>query len=221
MILKNVCKKYIKSGKEITIFNNMNIEFEPGKFYAIIGKSGSGKSTLINILGLLDEFQDGEYLINNKKIKNLTDEELSKIRMHEIGLVFQDYYLNPRLTAYENVLIALTINHSIKKEDRMNIIKNYFERLDILDRMNHYPEELSGGEQQRVCIIRALVNNPTYILADEPTGSLDSENAKNIINILKELCTIGKCVIMVTHDMSLANKADYIYKIEENKLVKQ
>ena len=217
--LRKINKNYYKNGKQLKIFDNLYASFEPGKFYAIIGKSGAGKSTLINIIGLLDTFQNGEYLIDNKIIENYDDVNLSRIRMNKIGIIFQDYYLNPRLTAYENVLIATLINDRIKTNDRKKIITSYFKKLGIEDRMNHYPEELSGGEQQRVCIARALVNNPTYILADEPTGSLDPENVDIIINILKDLRDEGKCIIMVTHDMTLIDNADCVYNIVEGNLV--
>lgn len=214
MNLKNIYKNY----GDITIFNNLSVNFEKGKFYTIIGPSGCGKSTLINILGLLDTFQTGNYKIGNKDISKLNDKDLAKIRMENIGLIFQDYYLNPRLTAYENILIATLINPKIKKEDRQNVVDNYLKKLGLYERKNHFPKELSGGEAQRVCIARALVNEPDYILADEPTGSLDNENSKIIMDILKSLTKSNKCVIMVTHDMSLIKLSDITYKIENKKL---
>lgn len=220
MKLQNIRKTYQKNNEEILIFDNLNIEFEPGKFYAIIGESGCGKSTLINLLGLMDTFDSGKYSIDKEKIHKLTDTELSKIRMEKIGLIFQDYFLNPRLTAYENVLIATLINPNIAKNERASLVDSYMEKLGVDHRKKHYPSELSGGEQQRVCIARALVNNPTYILADEPTGSLDKKNTKVILDILSNLCKEGKCVIMVTHDMNLLSNVDVIYKIDNNNLVK-
>ena len=211
--IKEGVKSYYKNNTEIKIFNNLNITFKPGNFYMIIGKSGSGKSTLINILGLLDNLDYGLLSIDGKNIKMNSDTELSKTRMGKVGIVFQDYYLNPRLTAYENVYIATVINNEIKPKERKKVIESYFDMIGISNRLNHYPKELSGGEQQRVCIARALVNNPTYILADEPTGSLDPENVDVIIDLLKKLRDKGKCIIMVTHDMTLINNADYVYRI--------
>ena len=182
--LENINKSFYKKKEEITIFKNMCFNFEPNKVYAIIGKSGSGKTTLIHILGLLDTFDSGIYSIDNTTIATLNDSELSKIRKEKIGLIFQDYYLNPRLTARENVLIAAYLNTKISKDQREAKVREILKKLNLENRINHYPNELSGGEQQRVCIARALINNPKYILADEPTGALDNENSKIIMEKL-------------------------------------
>ncbi len=179
--LENINKSFYKKKEEITIFKNMCFNFESNKVYAIIGKSSSGKTTLIHILGLLDTFDSGIYSIDNTTIATLNDSELSKIRKEKIGLIFQDYYLNPRLTARENVLIAAYLNTKISKEQREAKVREILKKLNLENRINHYPNELSGGEQQRVCIARALINDPKYILADEPTGALDNENSKIIM----------------------------------------
>lgn len=220
MLIKNLNKNYMKKKEKIEIFKNLNIEFELGKFYMIIGPSGSGKTSLINIIGLLDSNYDGSVLINSKDVSHLSDKELSKIRYENIGIVFQDYYLNPRLTAYENVLVATMLNKNLTKLDRNNLVLKYLHKVGLDNRENHFPSELSGGECQRVCIARSLINNPDYILCDEPTGSLDPENAKNIIKILKDLVKDGKCIIMVTHDMKTIKNADVIYRLENKTLVR-
>ncbi len=219
--LENINKSFIKKKEKINIFENLNIKFDLGKMYAIIGESGAGKSTLIKILGLLDVFESGNYYIDDKQVNNLSDSELSKIRMEKVGLIFQDYYLNPRLTAFENILIATFINPNINKDDREKKVNELLKRFNLLERANHYPDELSGGEQQRVCIARALINNPQYILADEPTGSLDSKNTNIVLDILNDLVKEGKCVILVTHDMNVAKSADLIYELTDHTLHKK
>ncbi len=219
--LENINKSFYKKKEEITIFKNMCFNFESNKVYAIIGKSGSGKTTLIHILGLLDTFDSGIYSIDNTTIATLNDSELSKIRKEKIGLIFQDYYLNPRLTARENVLIAAYLNTKISKEQREAKVREILKKLNLENRINHYPNELSGGEQQRVCIARALINDPKYILADEPTGALDNENSKIIMEKLLNLKKENKCVIIVTHDLNVAKRADEILELKNFNLEKK
>ena len=219
--LENINKSFYKKKEEITIFKNMCFNFESNKVYAIIGKSGSGKTTLIHILGLLDTFDSGIYSIDNTTIATLNDSELSKIRKEKIGLIFQDYYLNPRLTARENVLIAAYLNTKISKDQREAKVREILKKLNLENRINHYPNELSGGEQQRVCIARALINDPKYILADEPTGALDNENSKIIMEKLLNLKKENKCVIIVTHDLIVAKQADEILELKNFNLEKK
>lgn len=219
--LENINKSFYKKKEEITIFKNMCFNFESNKVYAIIGKSSSGKTTLIHILGLLDTFDSGIYSIDNTTIATLNDSELSKIRKEKIGLIFQDYYLNPRLTARENVLIAAYLNTKISKEQREAKVREILKKLNLENRINHYPNELSGGEQQRVCIARALINDPKYILADEPTGALDNENSKIIMEKLLNLKKENKCVIIVTHDLNVAKRADEILELKNFNLEKK
>lgn len=221
MQLINATKTFSKKNKKITILDDININFKLGKIYMIIGNSGAGKTTLINILGLLDTLDSGYLKINGSKITNLNDDELSLIRLRNIGMIFQDYYLNPRLNAEENILIATLINPDMTPEEREKSLNNILEYFNLSERRDHYPEELSGGEQQRIAIARALINNPDYILADEPTGSLDSLNAKKVLKILSHLARSGKCVIMVTHDYRNIIYADYVYKLSEGKLVEE
>lgn len=217
--VKNINKTYKKKDETIKALNNINLSFEKGKFYAIMGHSGSGKSTLIRILGLIDEFDSGEYLLNNNSVKKLNNLESSEIRMKEIGFVFQDFYLDEYMTAKENIILPMLINKSIEKQDREKIAEQLLEKMGLLDRKNHLPKELSGGEKQRVCIARALANNPSIILADEPTGDLDEKNESIIFEYLKELSKEGKCVIVVSHSNEVKKYADEVINLKEGKLV--
>ncbi len=220
MEIKNLCKSYKKGNEEIEIFKNLNVKFEKGKFYIITGESGSGKTTLINILAMLENFDRGVYTIDGERVENLSDKEESLLRFKKIGIIFQDYYLNERLTAYENVLIAGILDKSKSKEQLNQDIDKLLKKVKVEKRKKHYPKEMSGGECQRVCIARALVNSPSYILADEPTGSLDEKNTKIIMEILKRLVSEDKCVIMSTHDKKLIQYADVHYSIENNRIKK-
>lgn len=217
--VKNINKTYKKKDETIKALNNINLSFEKGKFYAIMGHSGSGKSTLIRILGLIDEFDSGEYLLNNNSVKKLNNLESSEIRMKEIGFVFQDFYLDEYMTAKENIILPMLINKGIEKQNREKIAEQLLEKMGLLDRKNHLPKELSGGEKQRVCIARALANNPSIILADEPTGDLDEKNESIIFEYLKELSKEGKCVIVVSHSNEVKKYADEVINLKEGKLV--
>lgn len=217
--VKNINKTYKKKDETIKALNNINLSFEKGKFYAIMGHSGSGKSTLIRILGLIDEFDSGEYLLNNNSVKKLNNLESSEIRMKEIGFVFQDFYLDEYMTAKENIILPMLINKGIEKQNREKIAERLLEKMGLLDRKNHLPKELSGGEKQRVCIARALANNPSIILADEPTGDLDEKNESIIFEYLKELSKEGKCVIVVSHSNEVKKYADEVINLKEGKLV--
>ena len=218
--IKNLSKKYILNKKnEVIALDNISITFNKNKFYGIKGHSGSGKSTLINIIGLIESKTSGKYLINNKDIDNLTEDEKADLRKSKIGFVFQDFFLNPRLTALENVIIPMLINDDIPKDKKNERAEKILTKLGLKDRVNHKPTELSGGEQQRVAIARALANNPDIILADEPTGNLDKENEIIVFDILKKLVKEeNKCVIVVTHNEIIDKYADTIYKIEKGKI---
>ena len=183
----------------------VNYDFKSNKLYTISGRSGAGKTTLINILGLISKPTNGEVIIENTNTKILNDKSLSKIRSEKIGFVFQSFYLNPLLTAKENIMLALLIN---KRTNAKEQAKELLKMVGLEDRENHYPKELSGGEQQRVAIARALANNPEIILADEPTGSLDPENEEKIMELLKSISKDGKCVIIVTHSNSVKKYSD-------------
>lgn len=219
MELKNINKTYKKKNEVIEALNNINLSFKKGKLYAIMGHSGSGKSTLIRILGLIDGFDSGEYLLNGNNIKGLNDLELSKIRMKEIGFVFQDFYLDEYMSAKDNIILPMLINKDIEKENREKVALELLEKMNLTDRKSHLPKELSGGEKQRVCIARALANNPSIILADEPTGDLDEENERIIFEYLKKLSKDGKCVIVVSHSEEIKKYADKVINIKNGKLV--
>lgn len=214
--LKNITKSYIDFSKHIIpVLENVSYVFEKGKFYAIMGVSGAGKSTLLNLIGLLDEADEGEILIGGEKIEKLTKDEMAYMRMKHIGFVFQDYYLNPKLNVEENIILAMKINKEISKKDYIPKVKGLLAEFGMDGMQERYPEELSGGEQQRVCIVRALANNPGLILADEPTGNLDSANEINVLKHLKELSQSGKTVIVVTHNDIVKEYADEVYYLEK------
>lgn len=221
MITENIEKIYSTSSEKVIGITDFSYSFEKGKFYAIMGHSGSGKSTLIRILGLMDNATSGKYIINNRDVSMLSDKELSNIRMENIGFIFQDYYLDENLRAYENVMLPMLINKKIDKSDRKTKAIDLLKNIGLGDRVNHYPKELSGGEQQRVCIARALANNPDYLLGDEPTGNLDEENEIKILETLKKLSLNGKCVIVVSHSNEVRNYADEVLFIKNGKLVSE
>ena len=218
--LKGINKIYKKGNEEVRALEDIDLAFEKGKFYAIMGHSGSGKSTLISILGLMNKFDSGDYLLNEKSTKDLKELEASKLRMKEIGFVFQEFYLDEYMTALDNVILPMLINKEMDKQNREKIAKDLLKKFKLEGRESHLPHELSGGEKQRVCIARALANNPSIILADEPTGDLDEENEKMIFNYLKELSNEGKCVIVVSHSNEVKNYADILIELKSGKLVK-
>lgn len=215
MKLVNINKIYNTNGISLHVLKDVNIDFQKNNLYAIMGRSGSGKSTLVNILGLLDDYTNGEYYLNDKNVKELTDDEKSNIRGMKIGFVFQSFYLNKNLTALENVMLPLYINNEIEEKDRKKIATKKLEELGLLSRINHYPNQMSGGEQQRVAIARALVNNPDIIIADEPTGNLDSTSEKDVFNILKEISKQNKIVIIVSHNELIKEYCDVLYTIKD------
>ena len=223
IILKcdNLSKSYTKKNKQLNILNNINFAFETGKFYAIMGESGSGKSTLIQILGLLCNFDSGNLYIDNNNTENLKDKEKALIRNKKIGFVFQSFYLNPLLKAFENVMLPLGVNCKLSDKEKKNKALDVLKQVGLDERTNHFPFELSGGEQQRVAIARALVNDPCIILADEPTGSLDPKNSKIIFDILKDLAKQGKCIIVVSHSDDIKKYADEILYINNHSLTKK
>ncbi|NLC48203.1 MAG: ABC transporter ATP-binding protein [Tenericutes bacterium] len=212
--LENISKVYKKGDKEIIALDNINVSFDNGCFYAIMGRSGSGKSTLISLLGTVDNSFKGTYKLYNRDISLLNDKELALIRMKKIGFIFQDFKLNNNLTAIENVVLPMYINKDIKSKDRISLAKNLLKIVDLSDREEHFPKELSGGEQQRVSIARALANSPSILLADEPTGNLDEKNEKQIFELLKKLSENGKCIIVVSHSGEIKNYADKIFELK-------
>lgn len=213
--IKGLTKKYQRNKEDIVALDNINIKFEIGKFYAVMGHSGSGKSTLINIIGLIETATSGEYYLNGKNISDLNENEKANIRAKYFGFIFQDYNLDPNLKAYENVMLPMLIDKKVKNKDAKEKAIKLLVSLDLTHRINHYPKELSGGEQQRVAIARALANNPEIILADEPTGNLDKKNEQKIFSDLKKLSESGKCVIVVSHSLEIKEYADVIFTLED------
>lgn len=216
--LKNISKIYLKDNKEISVLKDINYTFQKNKLYCIMGKSGSGKSTLIQILGLLLSPTKGDVFINDTLTSNLNDKNISMMRNKQIGFVFQSFYLNPTMKAYENVMLPIYLDKNSSIKDKKIKSFNLLKSVGLDNRENHYPSELSGGEQQRVAIARALVNDPSIILADEPTGSLDLENEKIILELLKDLANNEKCVIVVSHSMNVVKYADVLLTIENGNL---
>lgn len=216
--LEQLSKSYHTKTEKLEVLKKISIAFEEGKFYAITGHSGSGKSTLINILGLIDQFDDGFYYLYGKNVKDLTDKEMSQLRMKNIGFVFQEFYLNTTLKAYENVIVPMLINKQILKSERKKHAVKLLEMVGLKDRIEHFPKELSGGEQQRVAIARALANNPSIIIADEPTGNLDEKNEEQIFELLQKIAKEGKCVIVVSHSKEIKKYADVIYSLSNGEL---
>ncbi len=216
--IEDITKTYKTKKRDVEVLKNIDLTFSLGKFYAIMGPSGSGKSTLFNILGLVDTPSSGAYKINGIDTTKLTDKSSSIIRMNNIGFVFQDFNLDPYLNALENVMMPLYLNKKIKKEDREKISKDILTKLNLENRLEHFPNELSGGEAQRVAIARALVNNPNIILADEPTGNLDEKLETEIFKILKSLTKENKCVIVVSHSSKIKEYADVVYTLKDGKI---
>ena len=207
----NINKTYKNGSLELQVLKNISFKVDKGEFLAIMGSSGSGKSTMMNILGCLDNQYEGRYILDGIDISKSTENELSEIRNKKIGFIFQSFNLLPRLTALENVELPLVYS-SIPKEKRHKRANELLEMVGLKDRMHHKPNELSGGQRQRVAIARALVNNPSIILADEPTGNLDSKSEGEIIEILQKLNKMGKTIVIVTHEPSIG-------KIAERKIV--
>ena len=203
----NINKTYKNGSLELQVLKNISFKVDKGEFLAIMGSSGSGKSTMMNILGCLDNQYEGRYILDGIDISKSTENELSEIRNKKIGFIFQSFNLLPRLTALENVELPL-IYSSVPKEERHKRANELLEMVGLKDRTHHRPNELSGGQRQRVAIARALVNNPSIILADEPTGNLDSKSEGEIIEILQKLNKMGKTIVIVTHEPSIGEIAE-------------
>lgn len=214
----NGYKEYIKNKEKIVVLNDINVKFEKGKTYAIMGNSGSGKTTLLKILGTLDVLTSGKLLIENNDILKLKDDEKATIRMKKIGFIFQEFYLNEYMNVQENIMQPMYINKEYNRVTRKQRVNELIEIMGLSQRTKHYPKELSGGEQQRVAIARALANKPDIILADEPTGNLDKNNEAKIFEILSQLSKEGKCVIIVSHSNVVKKYADVVLNLEEGKL---
>ena len=212
--ISNVTKHYLMGDVLVKALDGISFDIEEGEFVAIVGPSGSGKSTLMNILGCLDIVTEGVYKLNQKMIKEYDENDLAEIRNTSIGFVFQQFNLLPSFSALENVMIPLTYAR-IHRKERENKAKALLTQVGLGDRMYHKPTELSGGQQQRVSIARALANDPNIILADEPTGALDSKTGQEVLALLTQLNKQGKTIIIITHDMAIAQYAKRIIRLKD------
>ncbi|MFO7844817.1 MAG: ABC transporter ATP-binding protein [Bacteroidales bacterium] len=212
--IKDIKKFYYVGAETIKALRSVSLSINRNEYVAIMGPSGSGKSTLMNILGCLDTPSDGQYILNNKDVSHLIDDELAEIRNKEIGFVFQTFNLLPRYTALENVTLPL-IYAGVNKEDRLAKAEQTLINVGLEDRITHKPNELSGGQRQRVAVARALVNNPSIILADEPTGNLDSKTSMDILNLFEQIHKMGNTIILVTHEEEIARHAHRIIRLRD------
>ena len=204
--LINISKSYYIGKQEVPVLTDINLSIKKGEFVSIMGSSGAGKSTLMNILGCLDRPTTGSYLLNGKEVANQNDDALAYTRNKEIGFVFQSFNLIPRLSALDNVILPMIYGHVYKSERKERAL-HMLELVGLESRIDHVPAEMSGGQRQRVAIARALINNPSIIMADEPTGNLDSKSTKEVMEIFTKLYKLGKTVILVTHETGVANYA--------------
>lgn len=217
--LKNITKTYDMGSVQVQVLRGITLHVKEGEFIAIIGPSGSGKSTLMNMIGCLDIPTTGEYYLDGKEISTYNEKQLSKIRNQKIGFIFQKFNLLPKLTALENVELPLIYRGMSNKERKQRSIEA-LEKVGLSDRMNHKPTELSGGQQQRVAIARALAGDPPVLLADEPTGNLDSKSGSDVMNLIKQLSKEGKTIVLITHDNEVAKSAQRTITIKDGLLSK-
>ena len=216
--IKDVYKIYNPGENEVHALDGVSLTIDRGEFIAIVGQSGSGKSTLMNMLGLLDVCTSGTYVLNGTDVSTMTDDELSEIRNKEIGFIFQGFNLIPSLTAQANVELPL-VYRGIKAAERKTLSTSALTRVGLEKRMHHLPNQMSGGQQQRVAIARAVAAKPPVILADEPTGNLDSASGEEVMRILHELHEEGRTVILITHDNAIADEAERVIRIKDGKII--
>lgn len=215
--IKNEYKIYIMGNEQVYANDNISLSIDKGEFVAIVGKSGSGKSTLMNIIGALDKPTSGQYILNGIDTSDMTDDELADIRNKTIGFIFQQYNLLPKLNLLENVELPL-LYAGVKIEERRKRALESLGRVGLKEKYKNYPNQLSGGQQQRVSIARALAGNPSLLLADEPTGALDSKTSKEVLNFLKQLHAEGNTIVMITHDNSIALEAKRVVRIKDGQI---
>tara|TARA_B100000941_G_C28426496_1_gene511781 strand:+ start:81 stop:767 length:687 start_codon:yes stop_codon:yes gene_type:complete len=216
--IDNLSKHYFLSRNTVKAIDNISLKINKKEYVALMGTSGSGKSTLMNIIGCLDTPSKGSYYLNNKNVGELSDNKLAEIRNLEVGFVFQTFNLLPRMNALDNVALPL-IYAGYAKDDRIKLAKQALKEVGLSDRVYHKPNELSGGQRQRVAIARALVNRPSIILADEPTGNLDSKNSNEIMKIFKRIHQKGNTIILVTHETEIAKNANRIIKLKDGQIL--
>ena len=215
--LKNIVKNYKVGTQIVRALRSVSLVINEGEYVAIMGASGSGKSTLMNVIGCLDTPTSGEYTLNGKQVSSLSDDELAEIRNQEIGFVFQTFNLLPRNSALENVMLPL-IYAGMKKAERVKKAENILVDVGLADRVEHKPNELSGGQRQRVAVARALVNDPSILLADEPTGNLDSKISEEIMQLFAEIHRKGNTIILVTHEEDIARHAHRIIRLKDGEV---
>ena len=216
---QNLWKTYQMGSEEINALQDVSVQIERGEYVAIMGPSGSGKSTLMNLIGCLDTPSQGKYLLNGREVSQMDDDELASIRNKEIGFVFQTFNLLPRATALHNVELPL-IYAGVSGQERLELAKRALARVELSDRLKHRPNELSGGQRQRVAIARALVNEPSILLADEPTGNLDSKTGEEIMALFERLHEAGNTIVLVTHEAELAAFARRVIHIRDGRIEK-
>lgn len=216
--VKDIYKIYNPGENEVRALDGINLTIERGEFVAIVGQSGSGKSTLMNMLGLLDVPTSGEYFLDGENVSHMTDDQLSEIRNKQIGFIFQGFNLISSLTAQANVELPL-VYRGMRPDERHKLSKEALERVGLAHRINHLPKQMSGGQQQRVAIARAVAARPPIILADEPTGNLDSRSGEGVMKILKGLHEEGRTIILITHDNGIANQAKRVIRIQDGQIV--
>jgi len=215
--MRGICKSYRMGDEDMQVLNNIDLSLEPDEYLSVLGPSGSGKSTLMNIIGCLDVATFGEYILQGRNIEELDESQLAHVRSHEIGFIFQNHQLLPRLTALKNVELPL-IYAGVGPKERRRRATEMLERVGLSDRMGHYPNQLSGGQAQRVAIARALVSNPSILLADEPTGALDQKTGRQVMALFRELNEEGRTIIMITHDTKIAKNARRVVHIIDGEL---
>lgn len=218
--LRNISKIYDLGSVKVPALNEVNLEVAAGEFIAIMGASGSGKSTLMNIIGCLDNPTSGEYYLDGINVDKLNSDQLANIRNKKLGFVFQSFNLLARTSALENVELPLFYNSNINSSKRKHLAQEALDMVNLSDRLDHQPNQLSGGQQQRVAIARALVNEPILLLADEPTGNLDSKTTVEIMKVLQELNQSGRTIILVTHEHDISEYAKRVVELKDGKIIK-
>ncbi|AGK99500.1 ABC transporter ATP-binding protein [Clostridium pasteurianum] len=216
--VKNLSKIYTMGKEKVYALDNISLSIKDGEFAAIVGPSGSGKSTLMNILGCLDVPTQGNYILDGKPVESLNDDQLAEIRNEKIGFIFQRYNLLTKLNVYENVEIPL-IYLGLNSGERKQRVIDALEQVGLSTRTHHKPTELSGGQQQRVSIARALATNPSLIMADEPTGALDSKTGKEVLALLQDLHKTGRTIVLITHDLAIAEKAERRIQVKDGHII--
>jgi putative ABC transport system ATP-binding protein len=217
--ISNLFKTYKTHAGDFTALNNLNLEIEKGKFVAIVGKSGAGKSTFVNMLTGVDQITSGEIWVNQQPIHTMKEDKLAQWRGKNVGVVYQSFELLPQLSLLDNVLLSMDFNGNLNNGVSKTKALSLFEDVEILEHAYKKPDAISGGQKQRVAIARALANDPDLIVADEPTGSLDSVTAKTILNLFQDLTKKGKTVVMVTHDKTIRSKVDSYIMLQDGKIV--